>query len=112
MVETDLLLSCPPQGCHVNQTGFSFWRQPAAHVSVHGGPGATEKHITRTSSCGKGPREFSGTLMGGMTQSLFIRLSWSPLFRDGNEISIKSWSGTGGAGGAGPGCTCKMEKMV
>lgn len=30
--------------------------------------------LTLTSMCGKGPREFSGTLMGGMTQSLFCRL--------------------------------------
>lgn len=31
--------------------------------------------LTLTSMWGKGPREFSGTLMGGMTQSLFCRLS-------------------------------------
>lgn len=31
--------------------------------------------LTLTSIWGKGPREFSGTLIGGMTQSLFCRLS-------------------------------------
>lgn len=30
--------------------------------------------LTLTSMCGKGPLEFSGTLIGGMTQSLFCRL--------------------------------------
>lgn len=36
--------------------------------------------LTLTSMWGKGPLEFSGTLMGGMTQSLFCRLS--PLAED------------------------------
>lgn len=52
--------------------------------------------LTRTSSCGNGPREFSGTLIGGMTQSLFMRLSWLSVFRDGNAISFKSFNMTGG----------------
>lgn len=34
-----------------------------------------ELSLTLTSIWGKGPLEFSGTLMGGMTQSLFCRLS-------------------------------------
>lgn len=54
------------------------------------------KYVTRTSSCGNGPREFSGTLIGGMTQSLFMRLSWLSMFRDGNIISFKSLDMTGG----------------
>lgn len=57
---------------------------------------ASVNSITRTSSSGNGPREFSGTLIGGMTQSLFMRLSWLAVFRDGNAISFKSLDMTGG----------------
>lgn len=63
-------------------------------------PWAPGNYITRTSSCGKGPREFSGTLIGGMTQSLFVRFSWLFL-RDGNDISIKSVLAAGGTAASG-----------
>lgn len=48
-------------------------------------------YLTLTKSSGNCPREFSGTLMGGMTQSLFTRfIVPSPLtttLRHGNKIS-------------------------
>lgn len=46
--------------------------------------------LTRTSCCGKGPREFSGTLMGGMTQSRFCRRSPLALWccRHGSRVSL------------------------
>lgn len=46
-------------------------------------------HFTLTSSWGKGPLEFSGKLIGGITQSLFCLCRW-PLCLDnclGNTIS-------------------------
>lgn len=51
--------------------------------------------ITRTSSCGNGPREFSGTLIGGMTQSLFMRLSELPALLGGKDINFEflDWAG-------------------
>lgn len=64
--------------------------------------------VTRTSSCGKGPREFSGTLIGGMTQSLFMRFSWLSVFRNGNTISCKS---SDMAGGAATCWTCEKEMI-
>lgn len=63
-------------------------------------------YVTRTSSCGNGPREFSGTLIGGMTQSLFMRFSWLSVFRDGNAISLKSLDMTGGTATSS---TCEKE---
>lgn len=66
------------------------------------------KYITRTSSCGNGPREFSGTLIGGMTQSLFMRFSWLSMLRDGNTISFKS---SDIAGGTATPCTWQKEMI-
>lgn len=43
--------------------------------------------LTLTSSIGKGPLEFSATLIGGITQSLFVRLRDMSIWWDGNTIS-------------------------
>lgn len=46
--------------------------------------------LTRTSCCGKGPLEFSGTLIGGMTQSLFCLRRPFALWcwRQGSRVSL------------------------
>lgn len=67
--------------------------------------------LTLTRSSGNCPREFSGTLIGGMTQSLFTRLRVpSPLtttLRHGNKISGTCWVSV-----ASPGFTCRDSKQA
>lgn len=55
--------------------------------------------LTLTSCWGKGPREFSGTLMGGMTQSRFCRLSprASWCWGHGSSVSLGARAGSGSA---------------
>ena len=57
--------------------------RPRAHASTDEGAA-----LTRTSCCGKGPREFSGTLMGGMTQSRFCLRSPLACGRWGHGRSV------------------------
>lgn len=59
---------------------------------------STPEGLTRTSCWGKGPREFSGTLMGGMTQSRFCRRSPPVLWSWGQGSSMSR-----GAAGASRG---------
>lgn len=67
--------------------------------------------LTLTRSSGNCPREFSGTLIGGMTQSLFTRLTVpSPLtimLRHGNKISGRCWVSI-----ASPCFTCKHSRQA
>ncbi len=67
--------------------------------------------LTLTRSSGNCPREFSGTLIGGMTQSLFTRLRVpSPLtttLRHGNKISGTRWVSV-----ASLGFTCRDSKQA
>lgn len=44
---------------------------PRSPTTAHEAPPPPDLSLTLTSICGKGPREFSATLMGGITQSLF-----------------------------------------
>lgn len=79
----------------------------------HAPPPPAEPALTLTSCCGKGPREFSGTLMGGMTQSRFCRLSpWALwCWGHGNGVSLGGWAGPGAALFL-PLCTKKCHKMT
>lgn len=54
---------------------FCPWGNVGAYL-----PRRSEALLTLTSMCGKGPLEFSGTLIGGMTQSRFCLLN--PLAAD------------------------------
>lgn len=68
-------------------------------------------YLTLTKSSGNCPREFSGTLIGGMTQSLFTRfIVPSPLtttLRHGNKISGTRWVSV-----ASLGFTCGDSKQI
>lgn len=51
-----------------------FYKLKQRKLCTHSLRGS-EASLTLTSMCGKGPLEFSGTLIGGMTQSRFCLLS-------------------------------------
>lgn len=70
-------------------------RAPAETLLAAGAGSA----LTLTSCWGKGPREFSGTLMGGMTQSRFCRLSprASWCWGHGSSVSLGARAGSGSA---------------
>ena len=81
---------------HAHQARFSTSWEEKPKLKLRVAPLAGGSPLTLTSCCGKGPREFSGTLMGGMTQSRFCRLSPLELWRcgHGSSVSFGGWTGS------------------
>lgn len=81
---------------HAHQARFSTSWEEKPRLKLRVAPLAGGSPLTLTSCCGKGPREFSGTLMGGMTQSRFCRLSPLELWccGHGSSVSFGGWTGS------------------